>query len=70
MVELAERAWVTGVISVGPAFDFLAVQNRLNPNLLEAMPQSGKLIVPGDPAEWPDAECLAFHRTRIFGVFG
>lgn len=70
MVELAERAWVTGVIGVGPQRDFLAVQNRLDPDLLEAMPQDGKLIVPDDPAEWPDAECLAFHRTRIFGVFG
>lgn len=70
MVEMAEHAWVTGAISVGPEFDFVAVQNRLAAELLEAMPPSGKLIVPDNPDEWPDADCLAFHRTRLFAVRG
>lgn len=68
MVEIAEHAWVTGAISVGPELDFVAVQNRLPAELLEAMPPDGKLIVPDNRNEWPDADCLAFHRTRIFAV--
>jgi hypothetical protein len=70
MVELAEHAWVTGVISAGPALDLLVVPNRLDPSLLEAMPPDGKLIVPEDPASRPNPAHLAFHRTRIFAEFG
>ena len=66
MVEIAEHAWVTGAISVAPAFDIVAVLNRLPAELLEAMSPDGKLIVPENRDEWPDAGCLAFHRTRIF----
>ena len=67
MVEIAERAWLTGGISVTDDLDFVAVMDQLDPDLLAAMPPSGKLIVPSDPALRPDPEHLAYHRTYVFG---
>lgn len=67
MVELAEHAWLTGGIAVTDGLDFVAVLDRLDPDLLAAMPQDGKLIVPRDPALRPDPEHLAYHRTYVFG---
>lgn len=68
MVELAERAWLTGGLSVTEDLEFVAVMDRLDPDLLEAMPPDGKLVVPNDPALRPDAEHLAYHRTYVFGT--
>lgn len=67
MVELAERAWLTGGLSVTEDLEFVAVMDRLDPDLLAAMPPNGKLIVPDDLALRPDAEHLAYHRTYVFG---
>lgn len=67
MIELAERAWLTGGLSVTEDLEFVAVMDRLDANLLEAMPADGKLIVPAEPALQPDAEHLAYHRTYVFG---
>lgn len=68
MVEIAERAWLTGGIAVTDDLEFVAVMDRLDPDLLAAMPPDGKLIVPNDPALRPDAEHLAYHRTYVFGA--
>ena len=68
MIPMAEPAWRSGAISVGSQFDFLAVLDRLEPEVLEAMRPEGRLLVPDDPAFWPAAEHLAFHRTHIFGA--
>lgn len=67
MVETAERAWLTGAISVTPASDFVAVLNQLDPDLLEAMPRSGRLVMPGDETAWPDPELLGWHFSHVFG---
>lgn len=67
MVEMAEHAWLTGGIAVTDDLEFVAVMDRLDPDLLSAMPPNGKLIVPSDPALRPDAEYLAYHRTYVFG---
>jgi hypothetical protein len=67
MVEIAERAWLTGSIAVTDDLEFVAVMDRLDPDLLAAMPPDGKLLVPADPALRPDAEHLAYHRTYVFG---
>ncbi len=67
MVEIAEHAWLTGSIAVTDDLEFVAVMDRLDPDLLAAMPADGKLIVPSDPALRPDAEHLAYHRTYVFG---
>lgn len=67
MVEPAERAWLTGGISVTDDLEIVAVMDRLDPDLLAAMPPSGRLVVPDDAALRPDAGHLAYHRTYIFG---
>lgn len=67
MLSIAEPPWRSGAISVGPQLDFLAVLDRLEPELLEAMRPEGRLLVPDDPALWPAAEHLAYHRMHIFG---
>ena len=91
MVETAERAWLTGGISVAPGSDFVAVLNgenmlsrtnsvapgsdfvavlnRLDPDLLEAMPRSGRLVLPDDEAAWPDPALLSWHFDHVFGLF-
>jgi predicted restriction endonuclease len=68
MVERAERAWLTGGISVTDQYELVAVLDRLDPELLAAMPPDGKLIVPRDPALRPDPEHLAYHWTYVFGT--
>lgn len=68
MVAMAQSPWRSGAISVGPQFDFLAVLDRLEPELLKAMRPEGCLLVPDDPAFWPGAEHLAFHRTYVFAA--
>lgn len=67
MVELAERAWRSGAISVSDALEFVAVMDRLDADLLEAMPQNGKLVLPPAPEHAPSRESLAWHRANIFG---
>jgi hypothetical protein len=67
MVELAEWAWLTGAIAVTPLGNFVAILDQLNPDLLEAMPKSGKLVVPVDSADWPDPTLLAWHFNNVFG---
>jgi predicted restriction endonuclease len=67
MVELAEHAWRAGAISVTETCEFVAVMDRLDPDLLAAMPPDGRLIVPEDPALRPDSAHLAWHRANVFG---
>lgn len=67
MVELAEYAWRTGAISVTETGAFVAVMDRLPPELLEAMPPGNQLIVPDDPALRPDPAHLSWHRVNVFG---
>jgi hypothetical protein len=68
MIEMAERAWLSGAIGVTEDLDFVAVLNRLDPSLLEAMPRSGKLIVPDDPDQQPDQALLAWHFASMYGA--
>jgi hypothetical protein len=67
MVEEAARAWQRGDISVTDGLEFVAVQDRLSPDLLEKMRPDGRLLVPDGAALGPDPEHLAFHRIRVFG---
>lgn len=67
MVEKAEHAWLTGGIAVTHLGEFVAILDRLDDKLLEAMPLSGKLVMPRDHANWPDSELLAWHFANIFG---
>lgn len=67
MVHLARDAWEQGRITVTPDLDFVAVQNRLEPELLERMRRDGKLLLPADRHYWPDPAHLAYHRTVVFG---
>jgi len=67
MVELAERAWLTGGISATDDLEIVAVMDRLDPDLLAAMPPNGRLVVPADAALRPDIGHLAYHRSYIFG---
>lgn len=67
MVESAEHAWLTGGIGVTHHGEFVAILDRLDHNLLEAMPLSGKLVMPDDGANWPDPDLLAWHRLNVFG---
>lgn len=68
MIESARQAWLDGTIAVGVHLEFLAVLDRLPPELLEAMRPEGRLLVPEDPALWPNPEHLAFHRHHIFAM--
>jgi hypothetical protein len=67
MMERAEHAWLTGGIGVTHLGEFVAILDRLDHKLLEAMPLSGKLVMPGDEANWPDSELLAWHFANVFG---
>lgn len=67
MIELAERAWLTGGISLTDDLDVIAVQNRLDPDLLEKLPTSGRLTPPAEEFARPDPRYLAFHRAYVFG---
>lgn len=67
MVEQAERAWLTGTIAVTAEWNFVAVLDRLDPDLLDAMPKSGRLILPDDSADYPDPALLGWHRNNVFG---
>lgn len=67
MIALARDAWNAGRITVTPDYDFVAVQNRLEPELLERMRRDGKLLLPADRHYWPDPTHLAYHRTVVFG---
>lgn len=67
LIPLAARAWERGDISAGPGFDIIAVQNRLDPELLERMAMSGRLVLPDDPMLGPDPEQIAYHRRHVFG---
>ena len=67
MVESAEHAWLTGGIGVTHLGEFVAILDRLDDKLLEAMPLSGKLVMPEDQANWPDSDHLAWHFANVFG---
>lgn len=67
MVEFAERAWLTGTIAVTSLGSFVAILDRLDPDLLEAMPKSGNLVMPENDTDWPDTTLLAWHFHNVFG---
>ncbi|MGV3491253.1 MAG: hypothetical protein ACO1OG_08020 [Devosia sp.] len=66
LVEIAEHAWRSGVIGVTDSMDIVGVLNRLDPDLLGAMPKDGKLILPSDPAHAPSMASLVWHWTHVF----
>jgi hypothetical protein len=68
MIPLAARSWQRGDISVGTDLEFMAVQNRLDPDLLERMRPEGTLLVPEDPLDGPDPANLLYHRRYVFGA--
>jgi hypothetical protein len=70
LVASAAQAWRQGWIAVGPELDILAVQNRLDPDLLEQMRPDGRLLVPDRPERAPDPQHLAFHREHVFAHWG
>lgn len=66
LAPIAAHAFAHGVISVGHRLDIVAVQNRLEADLLEQMDSSGRLQVPAAPAAWPDFDHLTYHREHVF----
>ncbi len=67
MTALAARAWTGGHLSMGADLGFLVDKGRIEPELEERLPRSGKWQAPFDGAAPPDELHLAFHRTHIFG---
>lgn len=65
MVESAERAWQTGAISVTSFGAFIVILDRLDDEVRRSMLK--KLIVPGNQADWPDKDELAWHFANVFG---
>ena len=68
LAPIAAHAFAHGAISVGPGLDIVAVQNRLEPDLLERMLPSGRLRLPDDPSARPDSAHLTYHRHHIFAA--
>ena len=66
MVPLAAAAWEQGVIAVGPSGDVVADLARLDPDLLESMDRSGRLLLPKKPELHPDPADLSFHLHHVF----
>ena len=66
LVAMAARAWQQGWIAAGPGLDLVAVQNRLDPDLLEKMRPEGRLLVPDHPGLAPDPQHIAYHREHVF----
>jgi hypothetical protein len=66
LVAMAASAWRQGWIAAGPGLDILAVQNRLDPDLLERMRPEGTLLVPDRPELAPDPEHVTYHREHVF----
>jgi hypothetical protein len=67
MIPIAARAWEQGVISVAANGDVIADLPALDPDLLESMDKTGRLLLPDDPMRRPDAADLGFHRQYVFG---
>ncbi len=68
MSATVARAWREGRLSLGPGLDFLVTLNGLDPDLLERLDRSGRLLPPVDGSAGPDQRHLAWHRDHVLGT--
>lgn len=68
MTDMAAKAWRAGLISATDDYRVMAILGGLDPDLLAAMHNSGRLQVPGDPDFDPDPANIAWHRAHRAGA--
>jgi hypothetical protein len=69
-VEPAGRAFVNGVVSVGPGLDLLVVPDRIDPDVFASLRRDGRLLIPDDRELGPDPVHLDYHRIHVFASGG
>lgn len=56
-----------GMIALEDDFSIIC-SSVVVPALKQMLNRDGKAVLPADPADWPDLECIRFHRRFIFGA--